>query len=421
MTARPLRICMPTTFYPPHNFGGDGIAVQRLARALVRRGHEVTVIANADAFAALGGVSEPVSRDDDDGVRVHRVSTSTPRLSSLVTHQTGQPLATRAAIRALLAGDKFDVIHYQNVSLVGGPAILSEGHGIKLYTAHEHWLVCATHVLWRHRTEPCPARQCFRCQLAYRRPPQLWRYTGYLERQLRHVDAFIACSEFSRAKHHEMGFQHEMTVIPPMLENLPYDVPNTGSPHPRPYFLFVGRLERLKGLDDVIPVMRAYPHADLLVIGDGSHRSALERIAGQSPQIRFEGRVATHDLGRYYEHAIAVIVPSIGFETFGFVAVESLRQGTPVIARRRGPLTEIVEASGAGDLFETPDQLRASLERMQSEPFRRAALASAGRTAFDARWSERAVLPTYLDLIEQVARTRGAQHIIEALASGRAA
>jgi hypothetical protein len=35
-----LKFCFLTTFYPPHNFGGDGIGVQRLARGLVRRGTE---------------------------------------------------------------------------------------------------------------------------------------------------------------------------------------------------------------------------------------------------------------------------------------------------------------------------------------------------------------------------------------------
>ena len=33
---RPLRFAYVTTFYPPHNFGGDGIGAQRWARALVR-------------------------------------------------------------------------------------------------------------------------------------------------------------------------------------------------------------------------------------------------------------------------------------------------------------------------------------------------------------------------------------------------
>ena len=39
-----LRFCSLTTFYPPFNFGGDGIDVQSPARALAARGHHVTVI-----------------------------------------------------------------------------------------------------------------------------------------------------------------------------------------------------------------------------------------------------------------------------------------------------------------------------------------------------------------------------------------
>jgi len=58
-----------------------------------------------------------------------------------VTQATGRPGFKRAPIaRVLDAG--FDVIHFHNISLAGGPGILSYGEGIKLYTAHEHWLVC---------------------------------------------------------------------------------------------------------------------------------------------------------------------------------------------------------------------------------------------------------------------------------------
>src|SRR5947209_7940112 len=57
--ARPLKFCMVTTFYPPYHFGGDAIGVQRLARGLVRRGHEVTVIHDVDAYNLLHQGSEP--------------------------------------------------------------------------------------------------------------------------------------------------------------------------------------------------------------------------------------------------------------------------------------------------------------------------------------------------------------------------
>ena len=51
----PLRFCMVTTFYPPRSFGGDAVAVQSLSRALVRAGHEVTVICDDDAYRTLSG------------------------------------------------------------------------------------------------------------------------------------------------------------------------------------------------------------------------------------------------------------------------------------------------------------------------------------------------------------------------------
>src|SRR5688500_15892571 len=107
MTA--LRFCMVTTFYPPQNFGGDGIAVQRLARALVARGHEVTVVCSADAFTTLGGVAGPAQVDGDDGVVVHRLATPAPRLASLITQQTGTPMLTAASLRRILAPGRFDV------------------------------------------------------------------------------------------------------------------------------------------------------------------------------------------------------------------------------------------------------------------------------------------------------------------------
>ena len=55
MDSRPRSFAMVTTFYPPQNFGGDGMYVYRLSNELARRGHQVTVIHCADAFDAMRG------------------------------------------------------------------------------------------------------------------------------------------------------------------------------------------------------------------------------------------------------------------------------------------------------------------------------------------------------------------------------
>ena len=60
---RSLSIVMFTTFYPPYSFGGDAIGVQRMARALTARGHDVTVVHDEDSYLVLGGKFDAVEGD----------------------------------------------------------------------------------------------------------------------------------------------------------------------------------------------------------------------------------------------------------------------------------------------------------------------------------------------------------------------
>lgn len=408
---KPLRFAMVTTFYPPCNFGGDGIAIQRLSRALVRRGHRVTVIHDLDAYDLLRRGPVPEEEPEMPGLEVRGLRSGLGFVSPFLTHQTGRPLVQGRRIRALLEEGEFDVVHFHNISLVGGPGVLSAGSGVKVYEAHEHWLVCPTHVLWRHNREACTGRQCLRCVLHYHRPPQAWRYGRFLEQQLRHIDVFIAKSEFSRQKHAEFGFTREMEVLPYFLpDEDPAGEPQThgSSPHPRPYFLFVGRLERIKGLDDVIPVFEGYDGADLLVAGDGAHGAALRRLGRDIPRVKFLGRLSQEALARHYAHAVALIVPSVGFETFGIVLIEAFRQSLPVIARRIGPFPEIVERCGGGELFGDSDELVAAMRRLQENPDLRRERADRAHRGFAEHWSEEAIVPRYLEIVRRAAERRRA-------------
>jgi glycosyltransferase involved in cell wall biosynthesis len=411
---------MITTFYPPHSFGGDAIAIERLSNALARRGCRVTVLHDVDAYNTLHPGPEPEAPPERvEGVEVVSLRSGLGPISPLLTQQTGRPVANGRRIRRVLADGDFDIVHFNNISLVGGPGVLGAGAGLKVYEAHEHWLVCPTHVLWRFNRELCTGRSCLRCVLSYKRPPQLWRRTGYLGRQLEEVDLILAKSEFSRLKHAEFGFTRDMEVLPYFLPDVAEPLPARadGSPHEKPYFLFVGRLERIKGLDDVIPVFRQYGDAELLIAGDGTHEEELRELATGNDRIRFLGRVSQEELDRYYRHAIALVVPSICFETFGIILIEAFRQRTPVIARRIGPFPEIVEACGGGELFGPPEELIASMRRIQGDPEHREKLARGGFRGFSERWSESAVVPRYLDMVGQAAESSGQPEIARAVAS----
>ena len=110
--AAPLRVAVITTFYPPCNFGGDGRYVQSFVHSLARRGCDVEVIYDADAWRVGKGIARsvdlPSPEPEPAGVTVHRLQSRWPLGSTLLTQQTGRPIIQRQAIAAILAKG-FDV------------------------------------------------------------------------------------------------------------------------------------------------------------------------------------------------------------------------------------------------------------------------------------------------------------------------
>jgi glycosyltransferase involved in cell wall biosynthesis len=406
---------MLTTFYPPHHFGGDAVFIKRLVHSLARRGHEVEVIHDVDAFRVLAPERVVTPETQPPGVTVHALeSPSRARgfLSTLATQQLGRPLMHGARIREILARGRFDVVHFHNISLVGGPGILGYGpaSAVKLYMAHEHWLVCPTHVLWRHNRERCDERQCLRCVVRHKRPPQLWRYTGLLEREAANVDVFYSPSRFSAEKHKQFGFERELEVIPYFLPDLDSAAeqpePLASRPSERDFFLFVGRLEKIKGLQEVIPLFNGDLGDELWIVGAGDYETELRALAAGRPRVRFLGARSPEQLRSLYAQALAVVVPSVCYETFGIILLEAFREGTPVVARRLGPFTEIVEGSGGGLLFETEDELKHALAVLASDPSLRRELGATGHRALLAHWTESVVLKKYFEVIRRVAEKK---------------
>jgi glycosyltransferase involved in cell wall biosynthesis len=410
MVDRPLRFCMITTFYPPYNFGGDGIFVHRLSNELARRGHQVEVIHCIDAYRLLARREPAETYDDHPNVTVHGLKSPFGFLSPLATQQTGYPIFKSARIQQILEKG-FDVIHYHNISLVGGPKVLEYGQGIKLYTMHEYWLVCPTHVLFRFNRAACTQPHCFLCELVHKRPPQWWRYLGLLEAAVKHVDAFIAPSRFSKDKHHQMGLDvpivHLPNFVPATEAASPTSEGAAGEAPEGPYFLFVGRLEKLKGLQTLIPVFSRYRQAQLWIAGTGGDEPQLRQLAGGSANVRFLGYQSGQRLQALYRQAVAVILPSIALEIFPLVIIEALRQQTPVIARNLGGMPEIVEESGGGFVYDTEEELVAAMDQLLADPSFRDQLGQHGYQAYRWNWTVEAHLARYFSLIREIAAARG--------------
>ncbi len=406
-----MRFALVTTFYPPANFGGDGVFVRQLARALAARGHAVEVIHCLDAYRALSRHAPEASFAGDPGVTVHRLESRLGPLSPLATQQSGRPWLKRRRLREIL-GRGFDVIHFHNVSLVGGPGVLGMGDALKLYTLHEYWLLCPTHLLFRYDGVPCQEKRCLRCQVAHRRPPQLWRHTGLLQRSMDAVDLWLSPSRFAAERHErELGrpfvtlpnFVPEQDDAGPALEVDARREPELGEP----YALYVGRLEPAKGVEPLVRFFQRCRPARLLVAGAGRQADTLEWLAAEAPHVELLGAWPRARLRALYRSALAVVVPSLCYELCPLVVLEAFREGAPVIVRDVGSLPELV-AEGRGLVYRNEAELEAHLERLRRDPELGRALGRRAREAYERHYSEDAHLERYLALAREALARREA-------------
>ena len=399
-----MRFCMVTTFYPPYHFGGDAIYVRALSRALTARGHAVEVVHCEDAYRVLGHEIPTGPAGADDGIVVHRLKSRLGPLSPLITQQTGHPGLKAGALRAIL-GSGFDVVNFHNISLVGGPGILALSSAlVTLYTLHEHWLLCPTHIFWKNRSQACDVKQCIRCSVRSGIPPQWWRYTGLIEKAITHVDAFIAPSEFTAARHRESGIA-PVTVLP-LFSTLDPGTPGDHIDLPKPRFLFVGRVTAAKGIRPLLEQFSELPEYDLTVVGDGDLRQDLERQFAAYPNINFLGLIPQTELIALYRRATALVFPSLAPETFGLSIVEAFACGTPAIVRNAGGSRELVDATGGGIVYRTDAELLQALRQLAGDGGLRAQLALRARTGFEKLYTEQRHVDAYLSLVEGIQQSK---------------
>jgi glycosyltransferase involved in cell wall biosynthesis len=395
-----MRFCMATTFYPPWSFGGDAIQVRRLTHALADRGHDVTVVHSREGYAAMAGGPPDGPEDDHPGVTVVGIDAGLGAASPTATYLSGRPLLVGKQLAAALDGG-FDVLHFHNPSLLGGPEALALGSAaLKLYTAHEQWLLCPTHVLWKYGSRVCEKPDCVRCTLTYRRPPQAWRSSSLLERSVAHLDALICPSRTSQRL-------HERFAGLVRLEHLGHFIPDptvreAGTPRDTPYYLYAGRLESIKGVETLLRVFRGRSD-ELRIAGEGTLETSLRAEAAGAANIRFLGWQAPDALDALYRGATAVLVPTAGHESFGLVALEAMARGVPVVARDFGALGELVAESGGGLGFTTDDELDRALTALAADDALRAQLGARGRSAYEARYTEQRHVDDYLGLVGELA------------------
>ncbi len=290
----------------PYDFaspGGVNEHIRPLARQLRLLGHEVRIFA-------------PSSRADVDfdTARFYRIGTpiAIPVNDSVARITLSFHLADRVA--AIVEKERFDVLHFHEPLMPALPmTMLRMSTTANVGTFHAFARSNVGYYYGRRWLEP---------------------YLAFLHRG-------IAVSEPARAFLHQYFPDYPLQVIPNGIDI------NTFKPGQAPIrhlrddsvnILFVGRLEKRKGLGDLLrgyEFMRSrVPKSRLIVVGDGPLRGKVESYISRHrvPDVVLAGYVPDTVLPRYYCSADIFCVPATGAESFGIVLLEAMASGLPVVA-----------------------------------------------------------------------------------------
>jgi glycosyltransferase involved in cell wall biosynthesis len=177
--------------------------------------------------------------------------------------------------------------------------------------------------------------------------------------------------------------------------------------------VYVGRVGAEKGLDRFFDLHDAIPGLHVAIVGDGPDRERLEKKA-RGKRFVFTGFLRGDDLAAAYASADLFFMPSTT-ETLGFVVLEAMSSGTPVVAARAGGQLDLVSDGENGLLYapEDPSDAIRQVQTLIANPSQRRHLGIQARKAAEGgTWEEETgrLLSHYETAIDLASRGQQALH-----------
>ena len=385
-----LTFLLTSTFYPPNYVGGACLQAKYLAEELSKAGHEVHVLYSLDAYRVKK--KGAVERDSQDPIHVHTIKTSF-NSTAYSAYLLGSSYAVTKKFKSLVKEIKPDVVHHHNISLLGYPLLKKRSDYLNLYTAHDYWLICQHSTLLKNRTDTCKKRDCINCAFSYRLPPQLWRYSSSFKNAVQDIDLIVTPSEFVKTIFSTYFSKKKIICLPNFIPKMKQQKKPTSNF--TNYFLYSGRLERYKGILELIDFYKTLPiESNLVITGSGSLSDTVtkklkdENLGGR---ITFLGHVRPEILSYLMSNAQALIIPSIWPENCPLIALEALSQGTPVIGTNKGGLPEIIEKIDSNLIYQSPEKLKQILLNFNRGDY----VSSKVRETFEKKYSAEVFMKQY--------------------------
>jgi glycosyltransferase involved in cell wall biosynthesis len=317
--------------------GGADRHCRGLAEILQERGHEVAFVSTMSSHDhGVHGVWVPAS------VTHHsRTHLSLREQAAAAAKALWNPQAA-AAMRNLIDDFRPDVVHAHKLypQLSVAPIVAAAHARVPVVqTLHDFELVSASALDarggWRDRDES---------RFAYR----LLNTSTRVARRRVHVAkvaAFVSVSRYVARVYESHGI--ESTVLPNFLPALeaPKSVPTFAE---RQGIVFVGRLRLEKGVSDVVALAERLPAVRVTIVGSGILDSYVAEHAARLDNLSATGFLDADAIDEIVRSARLVVVPSRWQEPGPLTPIETMAQGTPVVAYANGGLAEYVADAGGG-------------------------------------------------------------------------
>jgi len=393
-----VRVLFTADTFPPR-CGGSGWSAFEQARALMARGHAVTVM-----LPGGGG------RSSYECVPLVECAIATSRWP-LVRHIVNREIlgrTFRARVAAALSRSHYDLVHAHHA--MTGPATIAAAadRGVpSLITIRDYWPTCmwGTRMSGSARCPGCGYGRIVRClsanspvsaPIAPFAAPYVRRYLERQRRAVARAARVIAISQRIRSELLSFHPEDRITVIPNFVDDAALALPQR-SPEAPHYATFAGKLTAAKGVLELLEALRRAP-TDLPVvfIGDGPLRGRVAaEIAAGRVKGRLAGWLAREQMVECIAGSLFNIFPSRWDEPLGRVIIEAAAVGrTSVVCVAAGSGPHDILEHGVSGIFATGiDDLAAGIRRLAGNPEEALRLGEAAKRRVKEAFSASAVCP----------------------------
>jgi len=367
-----MKILQVNSFY--YDRGGDCTHMFATMDLLRKHGHEVVPFAMKHPLNFKSEYSRywPSYIDYQNELKAGRIKNALKVFSRAI-----YSFEAKKCISRILDDEKPDIVHIHNILHHITPSILGVIKKRKIpivWTLHDYAIICPNTSFVTEEGKVCeackrtrfymtPVKRCKKGSLAASFAAMAESYMHRLLNVYRHIDKFIAPSEFLRKKFIEYGMGEKVVTLQNFIE-VDQKVPTYDDDG---YCVYVGRLSYIKGIDTLLEAVIGIDALKLKIIGKGELLENLQRNA--PPQIEFLGFKNRNELDKLIAKSKFVIVPSECYENCPYSIIEAFALGKPVIGSRIGGIPELVEDGKTGLTFEpgNVEDLRSKIMQLKDD------------------------------------------------------